>query len=656
MKVPAGIKIVWVMAGFWLGLAATANAQDTRFTATASSTTVGVSEPFRLQFTIENATNLSGFNPPAFTGFDVLSQMQSSSTSIVNGQASRQISFIFVLQGRAPGRYTIAGAVARINGNSERSNPVTIEVTDTNNGNAGNNNNNNAAPAAPTPFSFPGSRPRDNDVAGVLKKGENVKDKLRKNVFIKVEVDKTNVYVGEQIIATYKLYTRLPTSSKVTRVPAFSGFSAHDIDLPNPPQATLERVNGVPFKVFTIRKTMLFPLQAGDLELDPVEVDNTVRLYQVNRQPHKRDPFDDIFNDPFFKDPFGNDPFDDPFFDNAFGGGNITYHDYDYNIKSKPVTIHVKPLPEKGKPENFNGAVGDFSIEASVDRRQLSTDDAGTLKVSISGSGNITLLAAPEVNFPPAFDTYDPKVSDQVNKNSSPFSGTRTFEYVFMPKDAGSFTIPQVSFSYFDPQSETYKTVQTQSFDLAVSQGSNRGGSRASDYALAGNGLQPIRTGQLAWSKAGVLWFTSGWYWLLLALPLIALIVLVAVRKRKDKLQSDQVLLKNRRANKVARKRLSLAAQYLKKHDSKAFYEEVSKAAWGYLCDKLNIPFADLTRQRAEEKLREKNIPAPAVQKLFGLLDNCEMALYAGMGGHEKMKETYNQAAEVIGSLEEQLK
>lgn len=628
-------------------------AQGVRFVTQVSSTNVSVDEPFRIQFSVENASHVSGFDPPPFRGFQVLSRSQSQSTSIVNGKVSQSISFVFVLKADVKGRFTIAGASARVNGNKMKSNPITITVEEGNSG-ANNNSNNNPPPASSNPFSFPTPRSRVESRPGMLKKGENAMDKIKKNVFVRVNVDKTNVYVGEQITATYKLYTRLPTSSQVTKVPSFTGFSAHDIKLSNPPRATIEEVHGEPFKVFTIRKTMLFPLQAGDLELDPVEIDNTVRLYQIKRSKQNNDPFADIFNDPFFQDPFGNDPFNDPFFQNAFGGGNVTYHDYDYHITSNPVTIHVKPLPAEGKPNNFDGAVGNFHINASLDKTKLSTDDAVTLKVTISGQGNITLLNAPTVHFPNDFESYDPKVSDKINA-SNPFGGSRTFSYVIMPKDAGDFTIPPVSFSYFDPDAEQYKTIKTTSFALAVTPGKNQP-AIATNYAKAGSELQPIRTGTLAWNKPGLLWFGAWWPWLLMLLPIIVLIILFLLKKQRDTLYSNQALLKNKKANKVALKRLSLANKYFQQQKSKAFYGEVSQAVWGYLCDKLNIPFAELSKQKAEEKLLEKQVNGTLPERLFGLLDHCEMALYAGMSGQEQMKDTYDQAVNVVSELESKLK
>ncbi|MGH2643907.1 MAG: BatD family protein, partial [Chitinophagaceae bacterium] len=424
------------------------------------------------------------------------------------------------------------------------------------------------------------------------------------------------------------------------------------IKLPYPPQPSIEDVNGVPFKVFVIRKTMLFPLQSGRLELDPAEVDNTVRLYQVERQRHDNDPFDNMMNDPFFKSVIGNDPF----FQQAFGGSDVSYHDYDYNTSSAPVTVDVNSLPEAGKPADFTGAVGNYTMNASLDKTKFSTNDAATLKIIISGTGNISLLSAPQVDLASDFDNYTPTVTDNINSNSNPYGGSRTFTYVLMPKTAGDFTIPPVQFSYFDPAAEKYKTIETSAFTLDITPGSNKGGNPI-NYTSEGNSvLQPIRNGRLAWSKGGLLRFGTWWYWLLLIIPLAILIVLYLLKRRNDSLQSNQALLKNKRANRVALKRLSLANQFLQQNKPKEFYGEISQAVWGYLCDKFNIPFAELSKQKAQEKLIEKQVNGHTPEKLFELLDNCEVALYAGSEGQEQMKATYQDAVEVVTHLEEQFK
>lgn len=645
------MKTALISIALLLSVTFAAFAQQAQFSSKASSTRVGAGEPFQIQYTIDNAQNISGFQPPEFHGFSILSQSQSNSTSIINGQMSQSISFIFILSAASPGNYTIPGAKARINGNTLMSNPISIHV-----GAAGTSRPGNqpiASPVGPGNSPSSGIQQELNSNPGVLKRGENARDKIRKNVFVKVNVNKKDVYVGQQITASYKLYTRLPTSSKVTKVPSYSGFSAHDINLSNPPQATTEQFNGKEFKVFTIRKTMLFPLQSGTLDLDPVEVDNTVRMYQVRKHKSSGDPFGDLFNNPFFKDPFGNDPmFDDPF-DNS-----VTYQDYTYNIVSTPVPIHVKPLPHKGRPANFSGAVGQYSISASVDKNSLSTSDAGTLTVTVSGTGNISLLSAPTIPFPSSFESYDPKITDKINDQSDPYGGTRAFSYAFMPRAAGTYTLPPIQFSYFDPGSGTYKTVQTEPIRITVTPGTGY----AEDSGLAeahqghNNTLAPIATGNIAWVKSADSRAGQFWYWALLGLPLVLLAMVVQLRKFTRRASPDGIPARKKKANKIALARLSTANQLLQQRKGKEFYEEVSNALWGYLCDKLDIVYAELSREKVQRALQAHRVKDQEQHKLFELLDTCEMALYAASVNLDDMHSVYNTAIQLISGLEEQLK
>ncbi|HUX85096.1 MAG TPA: BatD family protein [Chitinophagaceae bacterium] len=610
-----------------------------RFTTQVSSTKVDVGDPFQVNFVLENATQLSGFQPPAFTGFDVLQSSQGSSISDDNGQVSETITYSYLLRGKSLGSFTIDGATARESGNKVESNPVTIDVEKAS----------ATASAAGSPSSSGGwmATPGGGSSLGNTsdKKSGNAMDLIRKNLFAKVSVDKTTVYQGQQLTATYKLYTRLSVSSQVTKVPAFTGFSSHDIRIPNPVPSTVERFNGVPYNVFLIRKTMLFPLQSGTLELDPVEIHNTVRLYQAHQAGGGKDPFGDLFSDPFFKDPFGNDPF----------GNATSYQDFDYDASSTPVEITVKPLPTAGQPAAFNGAVGDFTLTSGLDKSNLTTDDAATLRLTVSGSGNIDMISAPKPDFPASLDAYDPKVTDHFNKNSNPFSGTRTFEYVLMPKIAGDYTIPPVTFSYFDPDAKIYKTLTTQPYHLQVTQGIGETQQAPSSLSNTG-GLAPLLYTPGRWIRGNTLLLTTWWIWLLTALPVLILIALLVLRKKMQQLRSDTVLFRHRRANKVALKRLEVAAKYLRSREDKAFYEETSRAVWGYLSHKLDIPYASLSRDKAAEAIEASGMKGAPAEKLFSLLDECQVALYSPHGGQAKMKQAYQSALEIIGELEDHLK
>ena len=614
-------------------------AQTFRFTTAVNTNTIAMDEMVHIQFMLENPVNLSQFSPPQFTGFNVVQgpqQMQGS--SYVNGKGTDYIAFSYILQPTKAGSFTIPGATARVDGKLVKSNPVNIEVV------KGGQGAQLPQQQQQQPYqrrAFPDNGYENQP--GILKKGEDVKEKLRKNLFVRVDVDKTTVYEGEQLTATYKLYTRLPTNSSVTKVPAFKGFSARDIELPNPPQATEEIVNGERYKVFTIRKTLLFPLQSGQLELDPAEVDNQVHLVTMAGKKKRGD-------DPF-RDAFGGSPFDDPFFDDPFG--NPQYEVVPYKIQSPVVKINVKPLPTAGRPASFNGAVGRFTMTAVADKKDLSTDDALTLKVTIAGQGNVNLLNPPPLNIPAAFEKYDPTLSDNIDKNSNPLSGSRIFQYVLMPQEKGEHTLPPVEFSYFDPAANAYKVLQSSAFPLHVIAG-KLAKKEKEDFG-GKTELGNIRTSGQRWSKHSPFFFGKPLFWILLLLPLLGVAGMAWYRKRENFKQSNVAMLKHKHANKVALKRLELAARYLKEGKDKAFYEETSRATWGYLSHKLKIPMAELSKQVVQDKLGDRLKETTKLQ-LIELIDRCETALYAPVSSNEHRQDAYQQAVQVISSVEEELK
>ena len=626
----------------------TAIAQEFRFTTHSSANVIAMDEMVRVQFLLENPVNFSGQITPVFKGFTVVQGPEvMQSTQYVNGKVSNYLAYSYVLQPQAPGHYTIPGATARVDGRLVKSNPINIEVVK---GGAGAQLPQQQAQPQPPPRRGFGGEVYGESHPGVIRKGEDVKEKLRKNIFVKVEVDKTSVYEGEQITATYKLYTRLPTNSNVTKVPAFKGFSAKDMELPNPPRANEEIVNGVPFNVFVIRKTLLFPLQSGELELDPAEVDNQVHFVKLGAR--KKRAANDPFNDPLFRDAFGGGAFDDFFSDDPFA--TPEYEVVPYKIQSPIVKVTVKPLPTAGRPASFNGAVGKFTMTAQLDKKELSTDDALTLKVNIAGQGNVNLLSAPPLNIPPAFEKYDPTVTDNIEKNSNPLSGSRQFQYALMPQEKGDYDLPPVEFSYFDPAAQAYKTLTSSSFAIHVTQGKQAKKERE-DFG-ANTELVNIRFNGQNWSKNSPFFFGKPLFWVLLLLPLLGIAGLAWYRRRENFRSSNAAMLRHKHANRVALKRLELAARYLKEGKDKAFYEETSRAIWGYLSHKLKIPMATLTKQEVQDKLAAQQVSGATMHKLLELTDRCEMALYAPASTSEHRQGAYQEAVEVISSIEDELK
>lgn len=635
-----------------IGSYVSAGAQSIHFTSQVQSNQVGINEPFQIQYVLDGANEVNAINPPAFKGFDVIQNFQYSQTNINNGQVTQSITVTYVLQPQKPGTFTIPGATATVNGKTFTSNPIVMKVSReeaSSQGNQPGNGNSNPASSPTIPVPGQGGETDPNNLPGLLRPGEDPMAKIKRNVFARVEVDKTRVFEGEQITATYKLYTRLQTTSQINNMPSFSGFSTQDLDIPNPPQAKNEMIGGKKFKVFTIRKTILFPLQSGTLVLEPVDIQNTVRLYRMNSS-HAASAGD---NDPlgnFFKDPFN-----DPFFNDPFGNSGITYQDYNYDLKSDPVDIQVAPLPIQNQPADFTGGVGDFKMTSTLDKTRLKTGDAATLRVTISGAGNINLLQAPRISFPGSFDSYDPKITDHLIRNSIPFSGSRTFEYVFMPKNPGDYTIPAVAFSYFDPDTKSYLIQRSDSFRIQVAQGTGMNSS-ALDYATMGNRMAPQWAGTLAWSRAGSDLWRQGWYWTLLTLPLALSLFWILWSRYQAAQRSDMASFAGKRANRVALKRLSQASGLLAQNQQKSFYEATSLAIWGYLSQRLNIPFGELGKEKVQGLLQRKKVPDPQIQSLFSLLEECEQALYASSGGREQMQTVYGEGIRIISALEGKLK
>ena len=439
-----------------------------KFTTVASSQEVGRGEYLQIEFVVENARQIDQLTPPEFPNFHIAQgPIQSSGMSVVNGNMSQYKALSFVLQPTRTGKFTIGGASAMVDGKHMQSNSITITVTATSSGAAGNNspNNNNGSnglfpPSMPDPFG--NSEPEQVDREYVLKPGENIKDKIRKNLFVRVQVDKNSCYVGEPIVATYKLYSRLSSESRVTKRPSLNGFSVYDMIDPNADAVSVEKLNGKAYTVHIIRKTQLIPLQAGTIDLDPVEVENTVHFVRKAPRQDRRHSGNAI-----------RDLFDQLADDNDLGpevDDNIT-------LDTKPLPITVKPLPEENKPANFNGAVGKFSIEASLANKSLAAQDEGTLHVVVKGEGNLPVINAPQVAWPNGFEAFDPTAKEDVNKTVSPMRGSKSFDYLFTSRVPGHYTIPAIAFPYFDPSSQSYKTAETASLDIQIAPPTHKPGS-----------------------------------------------------------------------------------------------------------------------------------------------------------------------------------
>jgi hypothetical protein len=473
---------------------------------------------------------------------------------------------------------------------------------------------------------------------------------ISKDLFIKVTVDKNKVHVGEQITASYKLYARVAMQMGISKLPSLNGFWTQDFDIPKNIRPVEETYNGKKYQVFLLKKSALFPQQTGTLELDAAEAEGTARIVQTVKQ---RNPFADFFDDPAVQQAFGGSlMMNDPFFNNSMFDA-FAYRDIPVKIKSAPVKIQVDPLPEDGKPANYGGAVGNFNISAKIDKCNFTTDDVVNLRITIAGSGNLKLIEPPLLNLPNGLSNYDPISLDTVTGRSTTITGSKIITYPIAARTPGEYTIPAIAFSYYNPQTGAYVIENTEPIKLHIKAGKNY-----SPDAIAKNGglkdIHNINTSPLtSLSFGGKPMLFSVGYWSMYALPLLAFAGIAFWRRREDELSSDVVAYKSRKANKIALKRLSTAQKLLQQNSRVPFYEEVSKAIWLYLSDKLNIPLSSLSKESAQEALSTRNIPQDLQLRMEHVISDCETALYAPMGSSQQMNNTYQEAVSIISRLEE---
>ncbi len=643
--------------------------QNVVFTANAGAPKMGLNDQIEVSYTIRDAENLQGVGPGSFKDFKIVGgpfQAQSSSVSISGNRAvqTMSVSLTYVLQPLHTGNLNITPGIAKdAAGHTFQSNPLTIQVVP---GSIAQQQRRQQAsqydPFGDDPFgSDPFAGMRQRMIQGRQQRPQQQAPQpapvsmadVYKDIFIKVNVDKQSVHVGEQITASYKLYARLPMQVGISKLPSLNGFWTQDFELPKQAKPTEEIFNGKKYQVFLLKKSALFPQQTGKLILDPAEAEGNVRIVQKVRA---QNPFGDMFNDPIFQAMGGNLSMSDPFFNEDMFGGTA-YKDVPVHIKSAPVAVNVLPLPDKDAPADFGGAVGNFTMDAKMDKSHLTTDGAATLTLKINGTGNFKLIQAPKLQLPNGLDTYDPQVIDTITGRTTTISGAKIITYSITPRTPGDYTIPSIPFSYYNPQSGAYITLHSVPFKLQVTAGRHY---QPAALAKLTPGLKDIHENvwkaPASFESATIrpLILTPG-YWSMYALPLLALIGVGVWRRREDELQGNTGLLKNKRANKVALKRLITAKMLLQSNKRNAFYEEISKAIWLYLSDKLGIPLSALSKEAAAQILVTRGVPAHIQAEMNHVTEDCELALYAPTGGKQQMQQTYETAVTIISKLENHL-
>lgn len=591
-------------------------ADKVSFTASAPDAVV-VGDQFRLSYTV-TTQKIKDFQAPSIKGFDVLmgpSRSQQSSTQIINGNvtSTSSITFTYILMANTAGEYTISGASIVADGNQMVSNSVKIKVLpqdqSSNGGQNGSSNNNSSIHSS---------------------SGTTVSNQ---DLFITATASKTNVFEQEAFVLTYKIYTRESNLQlNNAKLPDFKGFHSQEIEMTTNAKWTPEHYQGRNYYTTVYRQFVLFPQQSGKLYIDPAQFQMT-----VGKPVQSADPFDAFFN----------------------GGSSVV--EIKKNIATPKIAINVNPLPA-GKPSDFSGGVGEFTISSSINSKELKTNDAITIKLVISGTGNLKLISNPEIKFPDDFEVYDPKVDNQVRLTREGLTGNKVIEYLAIPRHAGTYKIPGVSFSYFDIRSKSYKTLKTEEYVVNIEKGAGNADqvianfTNKEDLKVLGEDIRYIKQNEVTLQPKGSFFYGSMTYWLFYIIPALAFIIFFIIYRKQAAENANVAKVRTKKANKVATKRMKLAGKLLSENKKDAFYDEVLKALWGYISDKLNIPVSRLSKDNIEEKLRNHGVNEELIKEFLNALNDCEFARFAPGDENQAMDKVYSSSIEVISKMENSIK
>ena len=573
---------------------------------------VAVGQQFRLTYTV-NSQDVSNFHIGQIPSdaFEILmgpSTSTQSSFSMVNGRTtqSSSVTYTYILSALKNGTFTIPAATINVDGSQISSNALKIQVSGTAQSNGGR---------------AQGGRPQQQEElrsAGSTISGSDL--------FIQVSASKKRVYEQEPVLLTYKVYTLVALTQLEGKMPDLKGFHTQEIPLPQEKSFKIEQFNGRNYKTVTWSQYVMFPQMSGKLQVPPITFNGIV--LQQNRNV---DPFEAFFN------------------------GGSGYIEVKKQIQAPGVNIEVDPLPTR--PTGFSGGVGKFSMKTEIDKTELKTNDPLTIRVTITGTGNMKLMKAPEVKFTKDFDTYDVKVTDKTRLTTSGLEGSMIYEYLAVPRHQGKYHVPPVEFTYFDTKEKQYKTLTSEAYDLAVAKGDgdettvqSYGGSQE-DIQMLANDIRYIKLGNVNMQSEGSLFFASTLYWIALAVLVLVFILLFVVFRQRAIENADLVKTRGKKANKVAVKRLKKAAKLMNDNKPGEFYDETLRALWGYVGDKLNIPVEQLSRNNISDRLTERNVNAETVKQFIEAIDECEFERYAPGDPKGNMNKVYQMAMTAITQI-----
>jgi len=587
------------------------------FKASAPSSVVQ-GEQFRLSYTLDKEGSELQLNSD-LENFEVLfgpSVSKSYSRQTINGKTTSESSFTYtyILVAPKTGNFNIGPATVKVGGNKYKSNSLTVEVLPPDKSSQSQSNSGSSSDGstiAPSKSNSSGGKVSANDV------------------FIRAIISKNDVYEQEGFTVTFRLYTTLNVVNfgKI-EFPEFEGFMVEEVPLPSNQQLKMERYNGRNYYTADLRKTLLFPQRSGKINIPSGKLEM-------------------VFSVPSGKK-----------IETFFGSQEVMV-DVAKSLVTNPVSINVKPLPN-GKPENFSGGVGTFTFKSSISTTDTKANEPVTIKLEISGTGNLKLIQNPKIEFPSNFEVYDPTVNNNIQIATNGTTGTKVIEYLAIPRYEGNYTISSIEFSYFDLGSGTYKTLSSSTYDLKVAKAdpskvSSSNFTNKKDVKVEED-IRFIKTKDPYFQSKSSYFVGSINYWLWYFIPLLLLILIYFLNRKQAKESANITLMRNKKANKVATKRLKIAEKYLKEGKKTPFYEEMLRAIWGYFSDKLSIPVASLSKDNVGAELSNKGIEENLIEKFMNILHSCEFAQYSPAESSKAMDDIYKETVEAIGEMENRFK
>lgn len=585
---------------------------------TSAPKAVEVNQQFRLSYKV-NRGNVKEPRLPAIEHFNILSgpnRSTSQSYSNINGvdKWEHSVTFNYILLATEEGTFEIPGATITVDGEQITSNKVTIKVL----------------PEDKTTSSRNSSGYSGRSGSGNNRRSANISDD---ELFIRATLNKTNVYEQEAVLLTYKVYSTVNLASLSGKMADLKAFQIQEVDLPQNKEWNIEHYNGRNYRTLTWQQYVLFPQQTGEIEIPSVTFEGVVHQ-QVGGS---------------IMDPF------------SFFNGGPQVVEIKKAMLSQKLKLNVKPLPS-GKPANFSGAVGKFNVSTSISATELAANEAVTVRLVVTGTGNMKLIKTPELQFPEDFEIYDPKVDNKFTLKSNGFSGSKVFEYLAIPRHGGKYTIPSLQFSYFDIESKQYKTIDTEEYTLDVEKGKEGTSQVVSGYVskeelkLLGQDIRYIKTGNANLQIKGEYLFASAMYWICYIIPMLLFVMYIIIHRKKVAENANIAGKRKKKANKVAVRRLKIAKALLKENKKNEFYDEILKTLLGYISDKLNMPVSQLSKENIVMELSKKSVPEELIKEFEDVLNESEFARYAPGDAVTAMDNVYEMAINVISRMENSIK